>query len=216
MDATEDKRRRAQAYLARLGGQDLRFTGISGSVSYEAQPDDDIDIFLIAQDHHLWRILGRALLLRRLHGDSGICLSLSVDAHYARELFRGPGDYLMAADSVHVVPFHGEDYYRALLDSSPFVRTHFPERCNGSTLPPESTGREHDSPIEYLVFFLLAPYLWARSMVENRRLTRSEGPGRGFRAVLSMHCYYLDTAKYHALRERYRASPPTPGSVART
>jgi hypothetical protein len=206
VDPTEEKRRRATAFLRRLGETDLLFTGISGSVSYSAGEDDDIDVFLIAKTHRMWRTLLRALILRRLHGDPDICLSLTMDAHHARRLFGGNGDAVMARDAVHVIPIHGADFYGGLLNESPFVRSFFPERVAtpvSSSVPDRATR----SSAEVAAFLLLGPYLAITSLLSNWRITRRYGPGRAFTARLSSHYFYLDTEKYHMLRERARGVP---------
>lgn len=208
MDPTEAKRRRGTAFLRRLGETDLLFTGISGSVSYSAGEDDDIDIFLIAKTHRMWRTLLRALLLRRLHGDPDICLSLTMDVHHARRLFRGDGDAVMARDAVQVIPIHGADFYGGLLNDSPFVRSYFPGRV-ATPVRASIPDRTPPSVVEIAVFLLLGSYLAVSSLVSNWRITRSYGPWRAFTVKLSSHYFYLDTEKYHSLRE-HTGCTPTP------
>lgn len=206
MDPTEDKRRRATAFLRRLGETDLLFTGICGPVSYSAGEDDDIDIFPIAKPHRMWRTLLRTLLLRRLHGDPDICLSLTMDSHHAQRLVGGNGDAVMVRDAVHVIPIHGADFYSGLLNDSPFVKSYFPERVE--TPARTSVSDIATRPVvEIAAFLLLGPYLAVSSFLSNWRITRRYGPGRSFTVRLSSYYFYLDTEKYHMLREHARSAP---------
>ena len=90
---SEVKRKKMQyavSYLSTLGESGLAFAGISGSVSYEPKEQDDVDIFLIANDGRLWEVIFRAFIRRRILGMHDICLSLCMSASYASKYSTTP------------------------------------------------------------------------------------------------------------------------------
>ena len=56
----------ARKFFKLLGTRNLVFLGISGSVSYEPEPDDDVDIFIITSAGKLWSTIIRAIIVRRM------------------------------------------------------------------------------------------------------------------------------------------------------
>ncbi len=187
-------------FLDRLGKKNILFSGISGSVSYTPGEDDDIDIFLITDNNRVWSTLLRALLLRITNRNRRICLSFIADRSFAVSLFSGQGDYVMASDAVHMIPFQGMKFYEGLLSISPFVRKYFPEEASEPAGGMTGRKRRFRGPIEYFCFLSLSCWLILKSMYHNRQYIREGKRESIFRPVVSPHAFYFDSVKYHDLR----------------
>lgn len=188
-------------FLRLLGDRDLLFSGISGSVSYTPAEGDDVDIFLVTQNNKVWSTLLRALVLRIINRDSKICLSFIADERFAESLFRGPGDYIMASDAVHMIPFEGEKYYRSLISSSPFVMRYFPDEIAAGQFQVKQNRQKRMGVIESASFLLLSCWLALKSMYHNHGYRKSGRYEDIFRPVISPHGFYFDSVKYHNMRE---------------
>lgn len=200
MNAKEHMIEKGFRFLERVGSRDIIFSGISGSVSYDPHEDDDIDIFLITKNRRLWTTLLRAFITRILNGDGKICISLVMDERFARSFFAQSGDYLLASDSVHVIPYRGRDYYRNLLNSSPFVRRYFPDEVTEENFSNENDSRGRRLSMEPVVFLLLSVWVILKSMVNNHRYRKENRLTELFATVVSAHTFYFDSDKYHELR----------------
>lgn len=189
----------ATEFFTHLGERDIRFLGVSGSVSYVPSDNDDVDIFIICEKNRLWKVLCRAFLLRRRLHLKDICLSLTIDEGYASEIFRRDAEYVVASDSVHVIPLYGSEYYRSLLAGSPFIRRYFPQ-VSESAVSAEVNVKEVFHPSNFVFFFILAPYLLIKSWRECRRLCHTD-PDRRFDVRIGLNHFFLDTVKYNRLKE---------------
>ncbi|HLH86075.1 MAG TPA: hypothetical protein VKU79_04345 [Thermoplasmataceae archaeon] len=171
-------------YCRDLGSKWIKFIGIAGSVSYLPEPDDDVDIFLIAEEGKLWLVLLKAFAIRRIRGHSNICLSLNMDEKYALQLFSGQMSRLQQRDARNVIPISGDEFYRHLLN------------------------RDHISPgfgrfgkiittVNSSIFVILGSYLILKGFYKNKRkFIKQHG---NFSTRVSSRFFYLDSSKYRRL-----------------
>lgn len=189
----------AREFFDRLGTKNLLFLGISGSVSYEPEPDDDVDIFIITQVGKLWSTIIRAMIIRRIYHLDPICLSLCLDSVSAKKLFDESHDFIVARDSLHVLPLFGSSYYDKLVKGSTLIRTFFPEEFHPLDSPIFSDRRP--GPQEYIIFILSSVYLEVKGLLTNHRYEAADENEHCFKTVLGFHRFYLDSLKYQKLRE---------------
>ncbi len=194
----EDKIMAGSRFLLSISGLPIRFGGISGSVSYDPLPEDDIDLFIITRKNRLWTTILMAFVRRRLSGDPDICLSLFMSEDYALRFFRKQSDPLITEDSVRAVPVIGEDYYRCLLSQSPYIVRSHPDFTHSNGVP--ASMKLPASPVETISFILGACYLKMKGMIVNRRLRKQGREDETFRTVVSPGCMILDSLKYSRLR----------------
>lgn len=203
MNTKEELTTRGIRFLEKLGSRHILFSGISGSVSYSPEEDDDIDIFIITTKNRLWSTLLKAFVIRIINADRKICLSLTMDSGFAHTLFAGNGDFIMASDSMHAIPYVGEDYYRNLLAKSPFVKKYYPDYANSFPLAGVAELDSRATPLEFLSFFLLSALLTVKGLIHNHSYIRAGKHDQIFRTIISFHSFYFDSVKYHQLKEAH-------------
>ena len=194
----EFKLNRAAEFFRHLGNRNLAFAGVSCSVSYTPEENDDIDIFLICRCGKLWFVLLRAFLARRRLRMDDICLSLSMDEKYAGQLFSGDAERVVASDAIHVVPLHGGEYYDGLLSISPFVSKYYPE-YHGVPSKRNYSFKKSPGLLDFLAYIFVGPYLIINSLRNNHRCVKLDS-GSGFRPRIGLHHFYLDSDKYNGLK----------------
>ena len=119
LQARRKKLEEANEFVHSVLSGNVLFAGVSGSVSYLPDPDDDIDIFLIVKTNRLWKELLKSFIVRRLKGNRDICLCLAFDDEYALHYYRQEISGLAVKDSLNVVSIFGGEYYSRILHSSP-------------------------------------------------------------------------------------------------
>ncbi len=189
----------ATEFFHRLGTKNLLFLGISGSVSYDPEPEDDIDIFIITYAGKLWSTIIRAMIVRRIYRLDPICLSLCLDSVSAIEMFDESHDFIVARDSLHVLPLFGDSYYNRLVKGSPLIMKFFPEEFYPDDKPAfidKKRGLQ-----ESALYLLSSVYLEIKGLLNNHRYENANERERCFRTVLGLHRFYLDSLKYQKLRE---------------
>ena len=189
----------AEEFFQHLGTRNLLFLGISGSVSYDPGPDDDIDIFIITYAGRLWSTILRAMIVRRIYGLKPICLSLCLDSVSAGKMFDESRDFIVARDSLHVLPIFGDSYYNKLVKGSPLIRKFFPEEFypnDGPAFTDRRSGLQ-----DFALYLLFSVYLEIKGLLNNHRYEAANEKERCFRTVLGLHRFYLDSLKYQKLRE---------------
>ena len=194
----------AENFFRRLGTRNLVFFGISGSVSYEPEAEDDIDIFFITIAGKLWSTVIRAILVRRLFSFNPICLSLCLDTVSAEALFNESKDVIIAKDSLKVITLYGRSYYESLLNGSMLMKRVFPDRFHSTAI--QKQERNHISPVEYLLYLPTSAFLMLKGMFHNRRYKANNSQDLCFKTILGFHRFYLDTAKYQKLRYMYHSA----------
>ena len=194
-----EKIQQAEEFFNHIGKKDLRFFGIAGSVSYEPNSADDVDIFIITERGKLWKVLLKSFLARRKVGNESICISLTMDEEFAANLFRKEAEYVVASDAVHVIRLFGATYYENLLSISPFVERYFPNQIKGTVYLPDCVPTWLDSIFNCALFLLLAPYLIIRSLRNSRRLSKVDLE-REFKVRIGVGHFYFDSVKYRNLK----------------
>jgi len=199
--ARDEKISIARKFFKLLGTRNLLFLGIAGSVSYNPEPDDDVDIFIITSAGKLWPTIIRAMVIRRIYKLEPICLSLCLDSISAKRMFDESSDFIVARDSLHVLPLFGHSYYNQLVRGSQLIMKFFPEEFNNIdtvTFPPGRSG-----PQDYVLYLFSAVYLEVKGLLNNHRYEIANEGGKCFKTVLGFHRFYLDSVKYQKLRELY-------------
>jgi len=202
----QKKLEQAGKFISSILSDDILFAGVSGSVSYVPEPEDDIDIYLITRSNRLWRVLLKSFIVCRITENNDICLSLAFDHEYAVEYYRSFISGLAAKDSVHVIPFAGLEYYQGLLHSSPEIMTTYQKRENSTTeSAPVSLGQgSRLSLIDLLLYVIVSSWLHLKSLYRNKKFDRKNMPGDKFQTVTGLHRFYLKTVKYEELDRKFR------------
>lgn len=194
-DVKREKILYAERYGNLIGGKNLLFLGISGSVSYEPAEPDDVDIFIISRNSSLWLMLTRCFILRRLYGFGDICLSLILDDRSAYEMYSKGLSSLRKRDALRVIPLVGSDYYRELLSHT------IGGGIDGSIGPTASRGNAgiFGGFLDIIAFIFVSPLIYIKSL-RTSSMDRKNGEGTGgFATILSRRFFYFDSEKYHAI-----------------
>ncbi|MEM0155454.1 MAG: hypothetical protein QW597_02475 [Thermoplasmataceae archaeon] len=193
----------AEKFVRAIECEDILFAGVSGSVSYTPDPEDDIDIYLIVRENRLWTEMFRAFIIRRLLGNRDICLSLNFDHRFALQYYGSVISGLPVRDSINAVPLKGKDYYESLLSSSPEIRRVYPDFKDCGPVPHGSATRARPGPVELFSFIILASWLYLKNLIANRSFEKRGEFKNRFRTVARLHAFYLETEKYAELNRSY-------------
>ncbi len=226
-------------YAERLWGgplsfaQDLvRCVGISGSTAFgEPQSGDDLDLFVVPRTGALWWFLARMYLtlriIRRRHPafqGPPLCLNYVLEENIARSEFASRNDPLFAREALNVAILSGEDYYRGLVASAPWMRDMFPRLYD---IRSQSPGNLDPSPVPFsiramnlAVYPLVALYLHMGGLIRNWRERRAGSPDWCFRTETSRGRLAFPSRRFDQLREQYLESsdlrPGDEGGVGST
>ena len=207
LQARRKKLEKANEFVHSMLSGDVLFAGVSGSVSYLPEPDDDIDIFLIAKTNRLWKELLKSFVVRRLSGNSDVCLCLAFDDEYALHYYRHEISGLAVKDSINVVSIFGDEYYSRILHSSPAVMAHYPpmKTSLSADLPDMNESNSWASSLINVIFFVIgSSWLYLKQLYVNKMLDRQGRTSERFRTVAGLHRFYLETEKYRELDRKYR------------
>ncbi|MEA3357713.1 MAG: hypothetical protein U9Q67_04755 [Patescibacteria group bacterium] len=113
------------------------FAAVSGSSAYmNAQPEDDIDIFLVVELNRLWltrffaKVLFGLMGVRRILGNRNIkdklCINYYVSTDNLDLRKRSGGDFLTALEIVMLKPILSEDYIKVVLAQNAWIKKYFP------------------------------------------------------------------------------------------
>ncbi len=187
------------AFIWSLPYRLVSFAGIAGSVSYDPRREDDIDIFMIANQDCLWVVLLYALIVRRIRGFKEICLSLCMDRSFAQGMFSESLDRLTARDALRVIPVLGLQYYRDLLQLSPMTRQ------NNVVSPGAATESARSSAsmkiLNFIAYLFVGTYQQAKTRMANHELKASGRSHECFEARMGLHHFLLDSLKYQIIRK---------------
>ena len=197
-DTKNSKIRTATNFISLLPKSDILFAGISGSVSYEPEPGDDVDIFLITKPGKLWKTMAIAFILRRKGDFDDICLSLCLDAIYAEHMFSMDRGVLIADDAVHVIPLYGENYYLKLIAASRMSLMYFPGLFSPLTVLPHYERMR--SLMNYLFFLIIGPVQMIKAMMWNHDKEARNEPEQRYTLFEGPDHFYFDSARYQRLR----------------
>jgi hypothetical protein len=187
----------------------VRCLGITGSTAYgEPEVGDDIDFLVVTRTGAMWVFLAHTYLTlrfrRKTTKEPELCFNFVLDDLEApREFARGRG-FLFAREALTAGILQGEEYYRHLLASAPWMVEELP-RLFDSRASSESPRplRPLPSPLRYLNAFLfpfLATYLQLVGLRRNHRLRRL---GRGeaiFRTETGLHRLAFVSRRFEELR----------------
>jgi hypothetical protein len=197
-----------------------RCIGISGSVAFGlAEPEDDLDFFVVVRDGGAWLFLLLALLRsRRLHRDGTAaapwCFNYVVEEGAVESDFTPPQGLLVAREALSVRVLRGEGYYRSVLLRSPWMGAELPKMYAERTaeLTPDRAPRPlgwATRIVNALAYPVLATYLQVVGLVGNRRLRRF-APSTCFATETGFRRFQLRTAQFDRLRRIYRAASSAP------
>ena len=210
LQARRKKLEEANELVHSMVSGNVLFAGVSGSVSYLPEPDDDIDIFLIVKTNKLWKELLKSFVVRRLRGNSDICLCLAFDDKYALHYYRQEISGLAVKDSVNVVSIFGGEYYSRILHSSPAVIAHYKpsKKSNSEDLADAKEKNSWASSFINSIFFIIgSSWLYLKQLYVNKMLEKQGRTSERFRTVAGPHRFYLETEKYRELDRKYREGP---------
>lgn len=193
-----NKIRSAIEFADNLGRANLKFIGISGSVSYEPREKDDIDIFIITEDGKLWQTLLRAFIVRRISSPVDICISLCMEKSFAEDYFRRVKNSLVIEDSLHVIPIFGSQFYEHLVSGIEVLNRNHVIRQERS--PDKENRRTFSRVISLFSFIPLAVFLFLKGFIENSRLLKSGRKEEAFSTVISLDHFYFDSERYRKQR----------------
>lgn len=214
----EERVRLAESFVPRLERlcPGLELLAISGSTAFGgAEPEDDVDIFLVTSRGRMWVELLMAMAIAKLDrmgrpGTPTFCFNRVTELEPCRSVFARPGDALFAREALSLKVLHGDERFRELLRSAAWMEDHFPNLYHGAvhadprgiSLHAES-GSAVWSLANVVGFLVLAPYLWLAGIVRNRRLRRQGNAGALFRTVVRYRFFSYESNKFEALRAQY-------------
>ncbi len=213
-EARVDEAGRFLARLARVCPW-IELAGVSGSTAYGgAKPADDIDFFLVTQDHRLWITLLVALVYARTErvrsGRSPVyCFNRLLEREPCARAFQERRDALFAREALNLRLLHGNALYARLLESAPWMAEPFPSLYasrlargtprDGDLSRPRRGGRI----LNDLAFLLLGPYLWVMGLWRNTQLRRAGRNKECFRTVIRPGFWATESVLFDELREQY-------------
>jgi hypothetical protein len=198
----------------------VRCAGISGSVAFgEPRPGDDLDLFVVTRTGSLWWFLSRAyfaLFLARRRDprvrDSPPCLNYVLEDRQVTSEFARANDLLFARKAPTVLPLHGEEYYRGLVASEPWMRSELPRlydaRCGN---PRDADSRSAPwvvRAMNLVCFPLLATYLHLVGLRRNEQYRLRGSSEREFRTETTRRRLAFASRRFERLREEYSIGAP--------
>ena len=182
----------------------VRMVALSGSLAHlNADPEADLDLFVITRPARVWSVTLTTLALARLLGwRKRLCLNYVVSE---RALMVGPADLFCANQIVHLQPLIGRETYVAFLESNRFIERFYPN------FRPRTLGRPGLSPtlfsvtsrirraiIERLLDWTIAPvYERLCRVIYSRHLGRRAHTWRSRDQVrLEPECLKLHTSSH--------------------
>ncbi len=216
---TEGRLAEAARFLHELGRicPWIELAGISGSTAYGgAKPADDIDFFLVTQEHRLWATLLLAFLCARgvrfRSAEAPVyCFNRTLERPACERAFLERRDPLFAREALNLRVLHGNGAYRDLLASAPWMAESFP-RLYTARLAATAEGawpvRRSAGPegrlLNAAALLVLGPYLWMAGLARNVRLRRAGREKECFRTVVRSDFCATESVLYDELREEYR------------
>lgn len=193
-------------FIKLLNKDYIEFAGITGSVSYNPDPYDDIDIFIIAKTGMAWKSIFDAILKRRIYKLNDICISLVMDADFAFSYFEKLTDRLIIRDALNTIPVYGRNFYYEIIPNCPAISSIL--GGNGSINGLYRGRRKYATSL--MAFLLLSPLILIKSIYNNFREMKSGG---GFDIHISFNSFYLDSYKYRVLRQKLMREEAENGKI---
>jgi len=172
----------------------VRCVGITGSTSYGTpESEDDLDLLVVTRTGTLWLFLAYAYFVVRIRyrtnpvaGRPRPCFNYSFEEEEGGVEMSAPRGFLFAREALTAPMIVGEEYYRSLLASAPWMERELPRlfsRRTSGILPQHSPSVPW--PLRLLnatLFPFLACYVRFGTMYRNARVRRDGHPEREFRA----------------------------------
>lgn len=229
---TDDRTLRAGQYRVlaeRLWGGPLSFArdlvrcaAISGSVAFgEPRAGDDLDLFVVTRSDSLWWFLGRAYLAlwlarRRAPRTTSptVCLNYVLEDSVAATEFSRRSDLLFAREALSVNVLLGDDFYRGLVASAPWMEAELPRLYDTRRGHPGSIDPQR-APLlvrmlNAVAFPLLASYLQLVGLVRNSRARQQVRPDAEFRTQTRRRRLVFASRRFELLRGQYATASPVP------
>ena len=134
----------------------VRMVALSGSLAHlNADPDADLDLFVITRARRVWTTTVLVLAIARLLGwRKRLCLNYVISE---RALWIAPADLFSANQIVHLRPLTGERTYRRFLKANRFIERFYPNFVPRAIEKPEMQPRYVESLLNYTVGPVLEP-----------------------------------------------------------
>ena len=199
-----------------LAARFVQCVGVTGSAAYrEPVEGDDVDLMAVTRPGTLWLFLALAFTRMRWGGRSTLpershwCLNYVIDATRIRSEYLRPQGFLFAREALTARMVLGASYYRDLLSRADWMANELPRLYRaaiGTAIdppPPETRAGAVTRLLNLMAFPLLAAYLQARGLVQNRRLEREGRSEERFRTETRLERFALHTSKYARLQAVY-------------
>ncbi len=190
-------------------GRLLRYVAVTGSTAFgSAQPEDDLDFFVVTRKGTLWTFLLVTYILGRLRSRKGIqlCLNYVLDERSASREFLSTQHIIFAREALVMKPVFGREYGARLLAQAPWIHEMFPriERLHGSSSAP-STERSPLFPVltGVGIFPFLATYLVLLGLYRSGRYSKSGQFESAFRTDFGWRRLSYKSEKYDHLLALY-------------
>jgi len=210
----------AQAFVDRLSQSCpwLIIASVSGSTIYRhANPEDDLDFFLVVGRRRMWVTLLTAFLLARTERERRksppYCFNRTLEDYECIRDLNAHQEPLVAREALSMLVLRGERYYASLIAGSDWMRQYFPVLYDARTVSREHgdvgdeddnrKGGVHWSFFNGVAFMIVAPYLAAMGLVRNARLKHQGRFGAQFRTVVRLGFCAFESNRYEELRETY-------------
>ncbi|MCI4337427.1 MAG: hypothetical protein L3K17_09645, partial [Thermoplasmata archaeon] len=200
---TRERRLRGESYLKSAtalfsgplapSGMLLRCACVTGSTAYQEPRDgDDLDIMIVARRGTTWLCLLSVFLWLRLRRNvqppdgAEWCFNFVLDEYAATESYAVRQGFLFAREALTARTLSGADFYRELLESSPWMAEELP-RLYSARMAPDSVRRAPREKaaitlraISALVYPILASFLQLKGLYQNARLRREGRTAESF------------------------------------
>lgn len=197
----------------------VRCLGITGSTAYEEpEAGDDVDFLVVTRSGAAWLFLAYTYLAlrfgRKAAHEPDLCFNFVLDDLEApREFGRGRG-FLFAREALTVGILWGEEYYRHLLASAPWMGEELP-RLFDRRVASEGPYPPRQLPavlrcLNAFLFPVLAAYLQLAGLLRNHRLRRDGRNEAVFRTETGLRRLAFGSLRFERLRRE--CAEPRPGA----
>ncbi len=199
----------------------LCFAAVTGSAAFgSANPEDDIDLFIVTRKGALWTFLLAVYILGRLRNPKGIplCLNYVLDEASAPEEFHSHQHPVFAREALAMKPVFGRDFGSHLLAQAVWIQEYFPrahlpavaqspQENRGGGLLPTLAGA--------CIFPFLATYLQLMGLYRNHRYARRGVEEGVFRTEWGWRKLSYKSRKYDRLLSLYDPRTGTDAGLER-
>jgi glycosyltransferase involved in cell wall biosynthesis len=187
----------------------VRCLGITGSTAYgEPERGDDVDFLVVTRSGATWLFLAYTYFTlrfgpRAVHGPD-LCFNFVLDDFEAPREFAGGRGFLFAREALTAGILWGEEYYRHLLASAPWMVEELPRLFNRRVAaeeprPPRCLSMSLRC-LNALIFPVLAAYLQLAGLRRNHRLHREGRDDAVFRTVVGLRRLAFVSRRFERLR----------------